>query len=201
MGLTLVTPPVLEPVVLDDAKAHCRVLDNDSNQLLASYITAARVLMEARRYPGIACPLITQTWALTLDEFPPDGRTVIELPMSPVQSITSIQTTDVNGNVATVPAANYFLDNTPDLPAKARIVAVSPGSPLGAWPSTVLRPANGVTITYVVGFGSTAAAIPKPLYVAQLLLVGDLFWNREAPSPGTVPLYDLLTSPYRAPGT
>src|SRR5215510_5130284 len=180
---------------------HCRVTDDASRKAMSSYILAARQLMEARRYPGIACPLITQTWALTLDEFPPDGRTVIELPMSPVQSITSITTVDVNGATATVPAANYFLDNTPDPPAKARVVAVSPGSALGAWPSTVLRPANGVTVTYAAGFASSPSAIPRPLYVALLLLIADLFWNREAPSPGTVPLYDLLTSPYRLPGS
>src|SRR5205823_7454652 len=97
-----------------------------------------------------------------------------------------------------------FLDKTPDIPQKARIVAVSTGSSVGTWPSTSLRPANGVTILFVTGFGDTPDTVPQGLRVAQLMLVGEMFLYREA--SGSVPAikvpfgYDALTDPYRSTG-
>ena len=48
------------------------------------------------------------------------------------------------------------------------------------WPSTTLRPANGVCIVFTAGYGSAASSVPQNIKAAILLLLGHLYENREA---------------------
>uniref|UniRef100_A0A6H1ZJI5 Putative head-tail connector n=1 Tax=viral metagenome TaxID=1070528 RepID=A0A6H1ZJI5_9ZZZZ len=58
-----------------------------------------------------------------------------------------------------------------------------------SWPTTVLRPANAVCVTFIAGYGDERSDVPKAVKQAMLLLIGDLYENREnmVMIPGVMP--------------
>ena len=50
------------------------------------------------------------------------------------------------------------------------------------WPD-VRQQADTVTITYVVGHGSTQSSIPEGIRHAVSVMVADMYRNREGPTP------------------
>jgi hypothetical protein len=66
MGLSLITPPTVEPVTLADEKSFLRVGITDDDAIISTFITAARLYCE--HYLGRV--LITSTWLMTFDIFP-----------------------------------------------------------------------------------------------------------------------------------
>ena len=77
MSLQLITPPALEPVTLDEAKAHLKVDTTDDDALIERLIAAARA--RAEWHTGRA--FLTQSWILWLDCWPP--LDVAEIPLPP----------------------------------------------------------------------------------------------------------------------
>jgi uncharacterized phiE125 gp8 family phage protein len=139
------------------------------DSLISALITAAREYCQG--YQNRA--FITQTWYLWLDAFPVGDFIKIPLPpmlAAPVPVITYYDTEDT---VATVAAADYFVDSVSE---PARII-LNYGE---SWPTTNLRPANGVCIEFAAGYGATAASVPQVVRQAMLLLIGHLYDNREA---------------------
>lgn len=139
------------------------------DDLLTALITAARQDCEKfqnRRY-------ITQTWELWLDAWP--DKDFIEIPLPPLQSVSSIKYYDTEDTEATFSSDDYFVD-TKSEPGR---VSLNYGE---SWPSTTLRPANGVCVTFVAGYGDEASDVPRNIYQAILLLLGHLYENREAVS-------------------
>lgn len=137
------------------------------DDLINSLITAARQHVEniLRR------ALITQTWELWLDDFP--SRNYIEIPLPPLQTTSfTIKYYDTADTEATWAATNYLID-----------VKSEPGRAVlnynCQFPSTVLRDANAVCVTFVAGYGA-AAAVPKAIKQAILLIIGHLYEHREA---------------------
>ncbi len=165
MSLKLITAPIAEPVTLEEAKLHMRIDITDDDALVSAMVTAARQWCESFRRQSF----VTQTWAYTADEWP-DGD-VIELHLSPVQSVTSIVYVDEAGASATVDAGDYIVDVMSE---PGRLALKSSAS----WPSVTLRELNGVTVTYVTGYG-LAAAVPVVIKQAILLLAAHLYENRE----------------------
>jgi uncharacterized phiE125 gp8 family phage protein len=136
------------------------------DDLIESLITTAREDCESfqnRVY-------ITQTWELWLDEFP--SKDFIEIPLPPLQSISSIKYYDTDDTEATFSSDNYFVD----VKSEPGRVVLNHGE---SWPSTTLRPANGVCVTFVAGYGD-ADDVPKAVKQAILLLIGHYYENREA---------------------
>ena len=186
MDLRLISPPAEAPVSLAEAKAHLRYLAGDQDALISSLVLAATAHLDGRS--GIlGRAVVTQTWELRLDRFP--AR--IELPLPPLQSVTSIVYLDDTGSETTLDPAAYV---------------VEPGHYHGR-----IRPAYGLTwpvprdesgavrIRFLAGYGD-ASDVPAPLKHAILLLVGHWWLNREAAGeeqfahPMAV---DALTLPYR----
>src|SRR5688572_5645345 len=99
MALTLVTPPVEEPVELDQAKLHLRETEDAEDELIEGLVLAARQHVET----DTARALITQTWDLTVDSL----GCQIELPKPPVQSVTSVKYLDSEGVEQTLPTDQY----------------------------------------------------------------------------------------------
>lgn len=161
---TVVTPPSVEPVTLIEAKAHLNVLSNDDDTYIEALITVARTLAEEE----LGSSLITQTLKYYLDAFP---LCKIALPQSPVQSITTLKYVDLDGALTTWDAANYTLDAAD---RSARVVPAYTKS----WPSTRCQ-INAVELTYVAGYGDVAADIPAPIRHGILMLISDLYENRE----------------------
>lgn len=152
VGLSLVTGPQQEPVSLEEAKAHLRVSGTTDDYLIHGLIVTAREWCEkeTRR------KLITQTWALTLDEWP---TFPITLPILPVQSVT-VAYVDENDDTQTWLSDNYTIDTSRE---PARIVLASDGEL-----PTLLGDPNSVTISIVAGYG-LAAKVPQKLGIAMLL--------------------------------
>ncbi|HEY0266837.1 MAG TPA: head-tail connector protein, partial [Rhizomicrobium sp.] len=84
MSLQLNTPPAIEPVSLDQAKAWLRVESGgDEDALIAALIPAARA--RAEWHTGRA--FVTQHWTLWLDSV---GDGCIALPLPPLVGVESV---------------------------------------------------------------------------------------------------------------
>src|SRR5690242_4477350 len=125
MSLTLITPPAVEPVSLDDVTEILSYgptsgLDATTLALLTSrltpLITSARMACE----DYLRGALITQTWQLQLDGFPGfntrynwNGYPAILVPKPPFQSIISFQYVDVGGVLQTMAEDTTYGVNDP----------------------------------------------------------------------------------------
>src|SRR5438876_4008603 len=139
-------------------KKHMRVTIPDEDDLIAGYLTAARLYVE-ENYDRA---LVTQTWDYSLDTWP-WRNLAIELPLWPLVSVTSITYYDPNNNPTVWPSSNYFVDAV----SKPGGIVLAAGQ---GWPAAVLRPANAVVIRYVAGHGNQAA-VPWNTKTAIMLLV------------------------------
>ena len=170
--------PTAEAASLSLAKRHLKIDFDDDDELIIELIRTSRDYIE--RSTGYA--MLTQTWKLYLDRFPrenayeswpwtaPPGTILI--PITPIQSITSLPWFDVNGGTNTVSSSDYITDFASRLP---RLTLAANKS----WPSTpALVPQNGVVLTFAAGHTS-AGLVPPTLRHAQLLLIGHWYANRE----------------------
>jgi uncharacterized phiE125 gp8 family phage protein len=152
-------------------------------------ITTARQYMEET----LGRAFITQTWEYILDEFPKENYIALPLatPLVTVTSVTYYDTDDV-------PATQALTEVYQDVYSEPGRIVLNYGE---TWPTTNLRPANGVIIKYVCG--GTAASIPEPLQNAMMLLIGHLYENREIVAmtgamPKEIPFaYKALVAPYQ----
>lgn len=169
MAIVISSAPAVEPVAWDpEIKAQLRLYTDEERQLVEGFhLPAARLHLEQTI---LRRALITQTVQLTLDEWP-EGNT-IWLPRPPLQSVTSIVYTDDDGDSSTFSSSSYIVD-TAGTPG--RIVLKRNYS----WPGVTLQAANGIVITYVAGYGDTAADVPANIKQGLLLLLGDFYENRE----------------------
>lgn len=170
----LTSEPSIEPVTLEEAKAHARIEHDADDGVITGLITMARRFVESRT--GRA--LITQAWTATLDRLPasPDDTEAwlfpaplsirkIRLAPLPVASITSLV---IDGT--TIASGNYRFDGF-DLVLKTTVTDST--DELG----------GGIVITYSAGYGATAASVPRELRQAIKLLVSHLYENREVATP------------------
>ena len=137
---------------------------------ISSLITTAREICE--EYQGRA--YITRTYEYTIDEWPCEDY--IELPFPPAASITSIISTLSDGSTSTWNASQYQLDTTGFTSRLSPAYGYS-------WPSETLREMAGIKITYIAGYGATAASVPNRAKHAIMMLVGELYENREDSNP------------------
>ncbi|MCK9569858.1 head-tail connector protein [Candidatus Pacearchaeota archaeon] len=160
--IKLKTAPAEEPLEMEEAKSHLRVDGTDEDAYITTLIIAAREYCEGFQNRAY----ITQTWELWLDEWP----VLFTVPLPPLQSATIkyYNTSDVE---ATVTSTDYFVDTKSE---PGRIV-LNYGK---SWPSTTLRPANGICVTFVAGYGYSES-VPQKVKQAMLLLIGFWYENRE----------------------
>lgn len=155
-GIAVVSAPAEEPLHLEEARNHLRLTQTaDDHELRSIWIPAARIAVE--KYLGEA--IVTQTLKVTLDEFP---SSVIELPVGPVQSVSSVKYYDANNTLQTLSSAVYQLDATR---RPARLAPVYNE----VWPTTYARFA-AVEITAVVGRGSRVN-VSASIKAAMLLTI------------------------------
>lgn len=186
MTVLLITPPAVEPVSLEEAKAHLRLVGSDDDDYLSALIVAARLQVET----AIRRVLIDQTWRIYRDDWPADG--LVELPLGPIRSIAEITVWDADGAPKVLSSAAWRLDAASS-PARLKL--------LGAGPSPG-RPLNGVEIDVVAGFGPSGVAVPQPLRLAIMMLVARWFENREGAAYGVVPstvadAFEASIAPFR----
>lgn len=164
MILKLATAPAEEPITLAEAKTHLRVDHNDENDLITRLLRAARLSCEkiARR------AFVTQTWDLYLHTWPAGNR--IELPLPPLQSVTSVSYITASDETLTMVAGDYFVDNVSEPGGVLCKAGVS-------WPSAALRPAAAIAVRFVAGYG-LAVAVPDDYKAALLLALGAMYERR-----------------------
>ena len=161
--------PTVEPVLLHEARAQCKIDDDitEDDSRLEAYIAAARQLAEAETKRR----LISQTWDYYIDEFPEGDD--IELPQTPVASVTSIIYTNTSGTPTTISALNYRLDT------RGYRAIVRPAYDV-EWPSDVRDDHQAICIKYVAGFGANGTAVPRSIREWMLLHVEAMHRNRSA---------------------
>ena len=173
MVLTIVTEPSVEPVSLEEAEDHLRLSETSTGSedpVIISYIKTARRVCEQVQNRAY----VWQTWNLFLDGFP--SKSYIEIPRPPLVSVTHIKYYGTGNTASTLTAGNYYVDTDSE---RGRVH-------LGyseVWPSATLRPASGVEIQFVAGYGSVASSVPSEIQHAIKLLVGHFYENREATTP------------------
>lgn len=183
----LITAPAALPVTLDDVKKHLRIdlsIVEDDDELQQKIEAATQAL---DGYSGaLGRALMTQTWAVSTGWHYCDA---IRLPLAPVQSIVSVTYLDEDGAEQTVPAADYRLSGD----ARGSSVVLTEGA---SWPSTRYR-SDGLTVTFVAGYGD-AAAVPSDLRLAIKLAV-ELSYDRPdgAQYEALKGQYDAIVGRYR----
>jgi len=173
MALSLITPPAFEPLSLGEAKDHLRVTGETQDAFISELIVAATAFAES--FTGRA--LITQTRELVLDGFRGFHERHCELPMAPLQSVTSVTYTDTAGVSQVWDASKYQVDTDSQpgrlVPAFGEV-----------FPSTRAE-LNTVRIRFVAGYGNPDD-VPGLIKRGMLFLVGHLFAHREEEVIGTI---------------
>jgi uncharacterized phiE125 gp8 family phage protein len=190
-GLRRTVNPTIDPVTLTEAKLHLRVDGDDEDTLIEGIITAAVDFFEKRT--GRA--LISQTWRYTIDDWSANWEHInpgwFYLPKAPLASVTSIYYTATDGSSTLWDAANYTVDTNSE-PGR---LALAYGK---TWPVT-RKVVNAIVITYVAGYGATAADVPVGIKRALMVLISDLYNNRgtieETGGKESMPL-DRIIAPW-----
>lgn len=191
MSLTLVTAADGEPITLEQAKAQLRLDTDDDDAYVLDLIAAAREHVEGQTRRALK----QQTFDYAIDGGWPlvDGLPMIQLPINPVVSVTSISYQDASGTSPepTLAAADYAVTT------RNNGSYIVPGYNV-TWPSVRDVP-DAITVRFVAGY----TTIPAALKHAIKLLVAHLYENREPVSrnaviasvPYTV---EALLSPFRS---
>lgn len=173
MPAKLITAPAAEPVSLAEARAHLRVTHTDEDALIGALITAAREHVES--VTGLR--LIDQAWELALPAFPDatahwprTAQLFVELPGWPLKSVEAVTYRDAAGVLQTLATEAYRVD---DFRRPARL------TPVGQWPATESDNPLAVRVSYTAGFGEDGSTVPAAVRSAILLLIGDLYENRQ----------------------
>lgn len=185
-GLTVVTEPVEEPVTLAETKEHVREDRTIEDNILTTYIIAAREHCEAfcKRV------FVTTVSDVIFDHFPNrdtgthhpaffQGRNIF-LPRPRLQTVDSIKYIDTDGVEQTWSSSNYVVD-----------VSTEPGRvfpiPSKVWPETESSRDAAVTIRFTHGYGS-AANVPSIVKLAIMQTAAHWYRHREPIMAGSVPL-------------
>lgn len=191
MRLSLVTAPITEPVSIAEIEVHSRIGSGmvatlGQTTAVNIYIAAARQRAETitRRQ------LITATWDLVLDyaDFPAGTRTPIEIPLPPLQSITSITYVDTAGATQTLSSTLYRAITESGPKAQPGLVIPVYGE---VWPS-VRDDLSVVTIRFVAGYSLPAypafsALTAYHLGDCVLYTDGSSYIALATTTPGTLP--------------
>lgn len=165
--------PAAEPISLAEAKAHLRVDASDEDALITAQIQAAVSALDGWSGRLGRC-LVTQTWRQDFRDFPAGG--LLRLPFPDVSSVI-VTYVDEAGETQTLSSSTYHL-------VADAIGSVVVRDPDATWPTTDDRPAS-VSVTLVAGYGA-AGDVPASIRAALLLMVGDLYRNRETMVIGTI---------------
>lgn len=167
MPTKIITQPTTEPITSAEVIEYLRLDDSPTDiDLVNSLIIAARQYLEEY----INRPIATQTLETSFDAF--QDEFVLT---APIQSVSSIKYLDENNAEQTLAADQYIVDTYSD-PVK-----ITPNVDV-SYPNTYQVP-NAVKIRYVAGYTTgdspDTLPMPKPLKFAMLLVIGDLYANRE----------------------
>ena len=157
-------------VTLAEAKLWAKVTAADDDALITSLIAAAEEYAEEftrRRF-------VHSTETKVLPRF----ADPIELPRSPLSSVTSIIYINTAGTTASVATSVYSVDTA----VEPGLIRLAYGQ---SWPTT-RDVYNAVTITHVVGYSADATSVPDGIKTAVKMLVAHWYEHRESVVVGTI---------------
>lgn len=185
MAFDIVTAAASEPITLSEAKNFLRVDHSDDDTLISALITASRQMCEeyTRRI------LVTTTIDEYFDKFPMNRwenlSNLIYLSRGPVASITSVKYVDEIGSEVTITSDQYIIDTISE-PARIQSTA--------GW-FAAAGVVNQVIVRYVVG--TDVSSIPKPLIQGMMLVISDLYDQRNDRVKALPTASEYLWNPYR----
>lgn len=169
------TPPSVKPVTLTDAKLDLRVDHADEDALIESLISAATDYLEADK-GAINKAFITQSWTLSVKC--PDRDYRIWLPVTPVQSITSIKYFDADNVEQTLTVSDFYFHGDEDW------AYIEPKQGVN-WPSVYDR-LDAIAVEFAAGFGDAETDVPETIRQCIRLLVAHWYTHRSAASEASV---------------
>ena len=191
-SLKLITPPIIEPVTVEEVKIYTHIDHEVDDKLIAQWIKTARILAENFQNRAY----YEQTWELSFDCFP---TLPLQFPRPPLVRVDFIKYYDCYNVLTTLSLADFIIDINRE---SGRITHVY----LGSWPSTTLRTIDTVRIRYTCGFecmysdDSTTTTyapdiIPVPENVRDAIYIYCAYRNENR--SGEIPevprhFYDLL---------
>lgn len=185
MAFDIVTAAASEPITLSEAKNFLRVDHSDDDTLISALITASRQMCEeyTRRI------LVTTTIDEYFDKFPMNRwenlSNLIYLSRGPVASITSVKYVDEIGSEVTITSDQYIIDTISE-PARIQSTA--------GW-FAAAGVVNQVIVRYIVG--TDVSSIPKPLIQGMMLVISDLYDQRNDRVKALPTASEYLWNPYR----
>lgn len=161
MAFKVITPPAAEPITLEEAKEHLRVVEDDEDALIERLIAAARGMLEQRTNRRLMLQTI---------EFSPPGWGAFVVPTAPFVALGEVTYTDASGAPQVLDPSVLFVDTY-----------VEPAAAVLAWGQSwpTVAPGTRPTIRAVVGYPS-ADAVPAELKAWMLLAITALYDNRAA---------------------
>ena len=172
--LKRIVDPASEPVTLTEAKLYMRIDNTNDDTLISDLITAAR--QEGENW--LRQSLITQTWKVAYDDAIPQ---MVRLPMGPVNSISSVIIYNQDNSTVTIDPSVYWLNAAQNA-------------------LTMYQRLTGfrIEITYIAGYGSVAASVPKPIKQGMLSHISYMYDSRAESGEMALPEQAVaLYAPYR----
>lgn len=204
----LKTPPSNDVLSLEEAKKYLRVDETaDDSEILAMIKSATRKVESI-----IDKKLCLQTWQIYFDQFAMSSRNQwwdgsremaiselvspsrwIDLPFGPMKELVEFATFDNESPDPIVSDLTNYIADTVGIYGR---VALKLGA---VWPTTILRPINGIRITGTFGYGSTDD-VPDDIKQAVKIWVASLYEHRGDESDIKPPTMALsLLEPFRTP--
>lgn len=179
--VTEVTAPEEEPLEPADVKTHCVIDDDADDELLRTYIAAARATVEN----DTGRQLMPATKEMVLDGFPACGE--IRIPYPPLIEVLSVTYLDPAGDEQTMDEADYVVDRLQGEACQRSFLRLAYGA---VWPfaQSVRRSVRiRFRCGYVVGEDAEEEpAIPVPIKYAMMVAVAESYRNRQETIQGTI---------------
>lgn len=153
-----------EPISLERAKQHLRVVVPDEDDYIASLITAARGMAEGRLNRALVQRQLVAAF--------PTWCSRMALPKPPLVSVDSVTYLDTDGAQQSFAGYDVYENETP------AVLAPSYGAAL---PALRWRP-DAIRVTYTAGYAD--GEVPAQIIAWMLLVIGTLYENRETMSAG-----------------
>jgi uncharacterized phiE125 gp8 family phage protein len=191
----LITGPVVEPVSVDELRTHTVIDDTYDDAYLQALIIRARRRFEL----NTGRLLVTQTWQCAFDQLP----RIIEIPKTPVQTVSSISVLNSDGTYTELGSGTYRVVS------HGLLTQIMP-MPNTSWPCLTVSAPDAVVVEFIAGHAQTntvdasafineASIVDKGTYAlakqAIMILCADWYVNREDTAP--VQLYPAPNA-YRA---
>jgi uncharacterized phiE125 gp8 family phage protein len=175
MDVVLTTAPESPVVTLGEAKKQLRVVDGftDDDDYIEGLVSAATNYLDGRE--GIlGRAVVTQTWTGTIDWRFPDQ---IEVPLPPLQSVSSVKYIDTAGDQQTLASTEYQVISNKE----PGLIVPAFGK---CWPS-VRNQRQAVEVVFVAGYGAPEA-VPERIKQAVLFLVSHWYISRTPVNVGNI---------------